>query len=479
MPFTKAPPVYEIGWQPQPGPQTYLLSCPVEDIFFGGAKGGGKTDGLIGDWLTHNAKYGRYTHGLLTRKTYPELGEVMARCQDLFPALNAVWHAADKQWEMANGGRLDLRFLETEADATKYEGHEFTWQGFDEVGDNPTPAPYDRLRSRLRSKHGIPCTSRLTGNPGGSGHTWLKKRYITPAPPMRPFWDAAREVHRVYIPSRLSDNRILNAGDPEYARRLRGSGTQQQVKAWLDGSWEDYNSGGHFDVAALERNRLDLTSDQLIRQLGLRPAQFWDLATKEKQLHKEDKNDDPDFSACATVARDDLDRFIILNVWQGQVSSERLIRQMHALQERYRCRVHAEKGGIANMVHGVLPMMNKLIGRDLHIIPVGKGAVDKVQHSIPLQMLINSGNAYLAADCDAWWPALSEQLRIFPNIGSGVHDDMIDALSYSAEGLKRTPAPTERLRHASLPRDLTGRELEDIIERSKVKPETKQERPWW
>ena len=34
---------YTIGWEPQPGPQTALLACPVFEVFFGGARGGGKT----------------------------------------------------------------------------------------------------------------------------------------------------------------------------------------------------------------------------------------------------------------------------------------------------------------------------------------------------------------------------------------------------------------------------------------------------
>ena len=38
----------EVIWQPQPGPQQILVSCPVQEIFFGGARGGGKTDGMIG-----------------------------------------------------------------------------------------------------------------------------------------------------------------------------------------------------------------------------------------------------------------------------------------------------------------------------------------------------------------------------------------------------------------------------------------------
>ena len=31
-----------IIWSPQPGPQTYLLTCPVQDVLYGGARGGGK-----------------------------------------------------------------------------------------------------------------------------------------------------------------------------------------------------------------------------------------------------------------------------------------------------------------------------------------------------------------------------------------------------------------------------------------------------
>ena len=40
---------FMIGWQPQPGPQTALLACPVFEVFFGGARGGGKTDGMLGE----------------------------------------------------------------------------------------------------------------------------------------------------------------------------------------------------------------------------------------------------------------------------------------------------------------------------------------------------------------------------------------------------------------------------------------------
>jgi hypothetical protein len=41
-------------WAPQEGPQTDLICCPVFEVFYGGARGGGKTESSIGDWLDHS-----------------------------------------------------------------------------------------------------------------------------------------------------------------------------------------------------------------------------------------------------------------------------------------------------------------------------------------------------------------------------------------------------------------------------------------
>ena len=45
----KAATAYTIGWEPQPGPQTALLACPVFEVFFGGAARGGKARHAEGD----------------------------------------------------------------------------------------------------------------------------------------------------------------------------------------------------------------------------------------------------------------------------------------------------------------------------------------------------------------------------------------------------------------------------------------------
>ena len=36
---------YTIGWEPQPGPQTALLACPVFEVFFGGARAAARRTG--------------------------------------------------------------------------------------------------------------------------------------------------------------------------------------------------------------------------------------------------------------------------------------------------------------------------------------------------------------------------------------------------------------------------------------------------
>jgi hypothetical protein len=42
-----------------------LLKCQVLEIFFGGARGGGKTDGVLGEFGAHASRYGKDAIGLM------------------------------------------------------------------------------------------------------------------------------------------------------------------------------------------------------------------------------------------------------------------------------------------------------------------------------------------------------------------------------------------------------------------------------
>ncbi|WP_176317341.1 terminase family protein [Burkholderia vietnamiensis] len=234
-----------IIWRPQPGPQTLLLSCPVEDVLFGGARGGGKSDALLGDWAAHAGRSNGHASGLIVRRTTPQLEEIIQRSKAIYPGLGASWLAGIRTWIMPCGSRLKMRFLERDEDADNYQGHQYTWIGVDESGTWSNPDPIDKLRATLRSPYGVPCVMRSTANPGGPGHQWLKERYVMPAPPMTPFFDKERNCWRVFIPSRVTDNQKLLEADPNYVERLKSSGPPWLVKAWLDGDW-DASAGDSF-----------------------------------------------------------------------------------------------------------------------------------------------------------------------------------------------------------------------------------------
>jgi hypothetical protein len=244
-----------IVWGAQDGPQQALLACPVEDVFFGGARGGGKTDGLIGDWLQHADLYGRYARGLLLRRTLPELSRVIERGQEIMPRLGWVFKESKKLWRHRSGATLRLGYLERDKDAERYQGHEYTWIGVDELPQFPNPEPIDKLRACLRSTApGVPKVFRASGNPGGAGHNWVKARYITPGGKkgMRAFFAPNAKgtggTWRVYIPATVDDNPALMQADPEYWQRIVAAvgNNRALLHAWRYGEW-DIVAGGFFD----------------------------------------------------------------------------------------------------------------------------------------------------------------------------------------------------------------------------------------
>lgn len=244
-------------WQPQPGPQTALLECPIFEVFFGGARGGGKTDSSLGDWMQHAALYGEAAVGVFFRRKFKQLSEVIARSKQLFTKLGGKYNEQKAEWVMPGGARLLFRYLERDSDAEEYQGHNYTRIYIEEVTNFPSADPINKLRATLRSASGVPVGMRLTGNPGGPGHNWVKARYIDPDP--RGFKVIEEEAEfeldgvkrtvklaRVFIPSKLGDNSLLINNDPTYVLRLRQSGSEALVKAWLEGNW-DIVDGAFFD----------------------------------------------------------------------------------------------------------------------------------------------------------------------------------------------------------------------------------------
>ena len=236
-----------VVWEPQPGPQTALLACPIHEVFYGGARGGGKTDGMIGDAIDHIMTYGEGAKCLFVRRKFKNLKRVIQRAKQLCFLLGARWIAGDNTIEFPNGGTLEFTHLWNEDAAEDHQGYDYTWICFEEITQWPDPKAADKMRGTLRSSKGIPVFFRATGNPGGAGHNWVKARYISPAPNgYAVITDPTTGLQRVFIPSRLEDNPLLTEGDPDYEKRLHQTGPAYLVKAWRWGLW-DIVAGGFFD----------------------------------------------------------------------------------------------------------------------------------------------------------------------------------------------------------------------------------------
>ena len=249
-----------------------MLECPIFEVFYGGARGGGKTESSIGDWLQHANLYGEHAIGIFVRRKLTQLSEVIARTKQIFSKLGARYNEQQKTWTMPNGARLKFVYLERDSDAEEYQGHSYTRIYVEELTNFPSASPIDKLRATLRSGAGVPVGMRLTGNPGGPGHNWVKARYIDPAPAGYKIITEATEIEidgvkqtvsldRVFIPSKLGDNQLLMRNDPTYVLRLRQSGSEQLVRAWLKGDWsivdgaffDEFDEGRHVRPADLAK----------------------------------------------------------------------------------------------------------------------------------------------------------------------------------------------------------------------------------
>lgn len=243
-------------WAPQPGPQTEAISadwCP--ELLYGGAAGGGKSDYLIGDYLQDVDTYGAAWRGVIFRRTYPELEELLARSLELYPSTGAEWFEAKRQWVWPNGATLKMRYLESDRDVLRYQGHQYTWIGWDELTQWPSLYAYNYMRSRLRSAHPVPTKRiRAACNPGGPGHNSVKGYFIDPCRTgFTPIMDETTRLERMFIPAKLRDNRILVQADPDYEARMRGLGNDALVRALLDGDW-DIIEGAFFSEFAMQRH---------------------------------------------------------------------------------------------------------------------------------------------------------------------------------------------------------------------------------
>ena len=223
-------------FSPNEGPQTDFLAAGETDVLYGGAAGGGKSYAMLVDPLrfAHRAAH----RALILRRSMPELRELIDKSRELYPKAfpGCRYREVEKLWNFPSGAKVEFGFLERDADVYRYQGQAYSWIGFDEITHLPTEFSWNYLASRLRTTDSeIVPYMRCTANPGGSGAQWVKKRYISPAPPNESFM-GDDGITRKFIPARLNDNPYL-AQDGRYEQMLKSLPPTQR-KQLLEGNWE-------------------------------------------------------------------------------------------------------------------------------------------------------------------------------------------------------------------------------------------------
>ena len=249
-----------IIWMPQPGSQQIFLAADeIFEVLLEGNRGGGKTDALIMAFCKHVDKgYGAFWQGIIFRQPHKQLKDVIKKSKKWIPRMfpGAEFNETDKVWKFKDGEELRFAHMRVPSDYENYHGHEYPFIGWEELTTWSTDECYTRMMSCCRSSgpSDMPRIVRATTNPYGAGFHWVKKRFRLPSQRFQVWREKEIDQHgrvsysktRLAIQSRLSENKILLAMDPDYVKTLKTSArNEMELKAWIFGSW-DIVAGGMF-----------------------------------------------------------------------------------------------------------------------------------------------------------------------------------------------------------------------------------------
>lgn len=113
-----------VGFDPLPK-QYDFITCPADDVGFGGARGGAKSAAIVGDWLWHEKQYGANAIGIVFRRERTQLVEFIEFARKFLEPVGFKWKALDKTLLGPEGSRLRFEYLDRDQDADIYQGSSF------------------------------------------------------------------------------------------------------------------------------------------------------------------------------------------------------------------------------------------------------------------------------------------------------------------------------------------------------------------
>lgn len=287
-------------WLPNPGPQTAAYFSEADELFYGGAAGGGKSALLCGLGLNE------HTRIRLFRREGVQVAGLIDECVSILGHRDGLSMSPPPTWKLAGGQHIEFAGVPHESDKSRFQGRPRDYLGFDEITEF-TEGLYRYLIGWNRSTDpGQRCRVVAAGNPPTTEEgtwvlrywaAWLDEDHPNPAQPgeLRYYTTIDGRDHecdgpspieiggrmvtprsRTFIPARLEDNPdLMRTG---YAAVLEAMPEELRAR-FRDGKFTTRREDDPFQVipsawvrAAQQRWREGQRPDTPMTALGVDPA---------------------------------------------------------------------------------------------------------------------------------------------------------------------------------------------------------------
>ena len=416
----------------------FLLHDDTREVLYGGAGGGGKTDALLMAALQY-ADVPGYAALILMRSyadlMLPKAG--ISRAKEWLAGSGARQVDGGQSWVFPSGASLTFGYLAHEDDKLRYRTAEFQYIAFDEL-TLFTETQYTYLFTRLRRLAGmnVPLRMRAGTNPGGPGHDWVKKRFISreflSAPEAEQFTHPWPKDGRVFIPARKEDNPSLDQAEYDLSLAQVDPLTRAQIgrgdwKAHAGGRfkpewWRTYRDAG--DHYLLEDDPKPVIRAELPRVGVCDPANRKTKASK--------------YTAAGIFGDAGGQRVLVLDVLREQLSVEEIVPRLHTRVRRWDplewFGIEANGFQIALAKEARDRRRYPFMPTVLELDPQGRS---KLTRATPAIIRCEQGLVYLPEDAPWLEDFVSELSQFTGDDKEDGFTDQVDILAYCVLGLDR------------------------------------------
>jgi predicted phage terminase large subunit-like protein len=384
--------------------QAQFLTRFERKVLYGGAAGGGKSRAQLQAALMF-VKFPQYG-AVLFRRTYPQLDaedSLIDQSHDLLDPTDAKWNESKSRWRFPSGATLRFSHMQYVKDRKNFKSAAYHYIGFDEASEfEPKQLRY--LFSRLRTEvdDPVPVRFRLTTNPGGPSHDYIKDNYIENP-----------DQQTIFISAQLEDNPYLDT--QEYEQSLAELPPEERARL-RHGDWDVEVSGDLFQKGWFKTIEHPPKLDRVVRH--------WDAADSESKAAS--------WTAGVLIGlhegeQGNPDTYYVLDVVRFKKSGggkKQMISNI-AEQDRDKYGSLLEVGFEQEPGSGGKYQAEDLAGQIQQCQTYIKNPTgSKVARAGPFRSSAELGNIYLIKG--PWNQAYLDELSAFDN---GTHDDQVDGSS--------------------------------------------------